>query len=135
MATLKHLSIVRANNTLATSGTDSELHNAFSKTITLPVVNHDSEGGTNKDHGQVMRTWLGNLDADKHDQEYAQRRGQLSHAAKYADWDKVFHLLEVGRKTYGESWVNAPRMSEYLSTYITLHCDSFGPLRSEKDSN
>ena len=106
---MKYLSIVRAN-TLAVTSRQSELHDAF----TEPVTFVDQEGEKMGDHIQVMRTWLGSLDTDKHDQVYVQQRAQLANAAKYGDWDEVLDVLESGRKNYRESWVNAPRISEQL---------------------
>jgi len=72
-------------------------------------VNYENEAD-----GQVMRTWVGNLDTDKHDKDYVQQRAKLANAAKYGHWDEVFELLTSARKVYGESWVNAPRISKCL---------------------
>jgi hypothetical protein len=107
---MKYLSLVRAG-ALATTDSKHELHDAFSDSITFV----DSEGEAADDEGQVMRTWLGSLNTDKHDMEYAQLRQQLADAAKYGHWDELFTVLESGRKTYEESWVNAPRISKYLT--------------------
>lgn len=93
----------------------SELHDdPFSSSTT--VLNYDGE----PQDQVVMRTWLGNLDGDKHDKEYVQQRANLANTAKYGRWDEVFDILVSARKTYGESWVNAPRISEYLTPLPSL---------------
>ncbi|KAK4206173.1 hypothetical protein QBC37DRAFT_393608 [Rhypophila decipiens] len=126
LATMKHLGIVRSNTLAVTSPAESELHDAFSDTATLAGSFVENPDGGEKDVVQIMRTWLGNLDTSKHDQEYVQLRARLSEAAKYGNWHDFFDLLEIGRRVYGESWVNAPRTKrreelQLISLWTPLH--------------
>jgi hypothetical protein len=116
LVSLKHLGVTRSN-TLPISTSEPEIHDAFSDTATLGPVELEEDAGAGKDHGEILnslrvRTWLGNLDADKHDQEYVRLRDKLSDAAKWGYWDDVFDILESGHRIYEESWINAPRISE-----------------------
>lgn len=107
---MKHLAIARSATLKSTADSESEIHDAFSDAATLVSLGEDEQA--KKQQTQIIRTWLGNLDTDKHDHQYVQWRHELSDAAKYGQWDDMFELMEKGLRVYGESWVNATRISE-----------------------
>lgn len=116
LATVKHLGIARSTSLKSTGDSESEVHDAFSDAATLVSLGDDDSEQAKKQQTQILRTWLGNLDTDKHDYQYVQWRHELSDAAKYGQWDDMFELMAKGLRVYGESWVNAPRISESSHT-------------------
>jgi hypothetical protein len=91
-----------------------EIHDAFSK---LTIVDGSPwspnaclvGGGT-----RVIRTWLGHILTDGLPSSYVSLRDGMSEAAYWGSWDDIWVALEQGEALFGESWVNAIRMSMCL---------------------
>lgn len=67
-----------------------------------------------KEPAQVepLRTWLGHVVQETHDEDYVFERNSLSEAAYWGDWEAFWEKLNVGSEVYSESWINATRLSE-----------------------
>jgi hypothetical protein len=61
----------------------------------------------------ITRTWLAHIHTEKHSAQYLELRHKLSEASYWGHWETLFEVLDQGLQLYGESWVNAPRMSQY----------------------
>lgn len=63
----------------------------------------------------AIRTWIGYMDTrNSHiTEDYRRLRNQLADAAKFGCWDNVWEILKCARDQFGESWVNAVRMSTF----------------------
>lgn len=59
--------------------------------------------------------WPGQKSRSVYDSAYRQVRDNLSDAAHAGNWDAVFQALENGQNIFSESWINFPRLSQYLS--------------------
>jgi hypothetical protein len=66
----------------------------------------------------LLRTWLGDIRTELHTPDYNEWRKELSSSAYYGFWDRVFDILDIGIQQFGESWVNAVRVSKLIDTYI-----------------
>jgi|SRR3954471_23997619 hypothetical protein len=86
----------------------AELRDAFSD---ITLVDEDEKGESG-----VTRTWLGHLytDDDQLPETYCQLRRELSDAAFFGSWPRVWEILQEARERFDESWVNAIRMSMAL---------------------
>ncbi|KAJ2989685.1 hypothetical protein NUW58_g3340 [Xylaria curta] len=100
----------------------AELRDAFSG---ITLVDDDEES---KDKGVVARTWLGHLytDDDQLPEGYCELRRELSDAAFFGSWPRVWDILQEARYQFDESWVNAIRMKPHaeanlMSFWTPLH--------------
>ena len=56
--------------------------------------------------------WFGDLSRSGFDASYLSLRDQLSDAAYWGAFDRMFSVLAEAERTYRESWANAPRLSK-----------------------
>ncbi|KAI3320736.1 hypothetical protein HD806DRAFT_506039 [Xylariaceae sp. AK1471] len=98
----------------------AELRDAFSE---ITLVDDDEKGNDG-----VTRTWLGHLYTDDEHlpEAYCQLRHDLSDAAFFGSWAKVWEILQEARDRFDESWVNAIRMKPHvegnvMSFWTPLH--------------
>lgn len=61
----------------------------------------------------AIRTWVGYVDSDNSyiTDDYRRLRNQLADAAKFGRWNDLLEILKCAKDQFGESWVNAVRMS------------------------
>jgi len=59
-----------------------------------------------------VQIWFGDTYRDGFSEDYLKLRDSLSDAAFTGNFDSVFGVLKVAEDRYGESWVNAPRLSK-----------------------
>lgn len=58
-----------------------------------------------------LQIWFGDTYRDGFNDEYLSLRDKLSDAAYIGDFETVFGILDIAKERFGESWVNAPRLS------------------------
>ena len=59
-----------------------------------------------------LQIWFGDTYRDGFSDEYLALRDKLSDAAYSGDFAEVFQVLQVAEERFGESWINAPRLSK-----------------------
>jgi hypothetical protein len=70
----------------------------------------DSEDASQQDAGK-LQIWFGDLARSSFDESYLSLRDQLSDAAYWGDFDRMFSILAEAQRVYRQSWANSPRLS------------------------
>jgi len=61
-----------------------------------------------------LQIWFGDTYRDGFSDEYLSLRDRFSDAAYIGDFETVLGILDIAKEKFGESWVNAPRLSMKL---------------------
>jgi hypothetical protein len=65
-----------------------------------------------------FQIWFGDLSRSDFDARYLSFRDRLADFAYWGNFEEVFQVLTDIDKAYGQSWVNAPRLSSPLNHHI-----------------
>lgn len=69
------------------------------------------ETTSSTEEGVVM--WAAQVTREDLSPGYLANRDQLADSAFLGAWEEVFSLLDIGRREFGETWINASRMSAH----------------------
>jgi hypothetical protein len=69
------------------------------------------------EHNIPLYTWLGNVCLEVNPDKYNYWRDRLSNAAYSGNWYDLWKALEIGNRQFGESWVNAMRLSKLADSH------------------
>lgn len=71
-----------------------------------------SELNESPQKAKKLQIWFGDLSRSGFNTRYLELRDQLAESAFWGDFDMVSQVLMDVEETYGQSWVNAPRLSK-----------------------
>ncbi len=74
-------------------------------------VNTGANGPAEFRPTRCLQIWFGDTYRDGFSQEHLAMRDKLSNAAYAGDFDGIFEVLRYVEETFGECWVDAPRLS------------------------
>jgi hypothetical protein len=112
--------ITSASSTVQQSPTEHQSHESSSSPVgpMTPIMSEtetlredsDSEDASQQDAGK-LQIWFGDLARSSFDESYLSLRDQLSDAAYWGDFDRMFSILAEAQRVYRQSWANSPRLS------------------------